>query len=95
MRGRLPLAGALTGTGAEIDVNLGFRPRYVKVVDITQLATAEAIDGMPDGKGLLEVTAGTKSQMSSGGLTITPNGFTIGTNANLNTASDVIYYAAF
>ena len=48
------LTKAVTGTGSDIDVDLGFKPSYVKVVNRTQLGTAgnlvalEWFDGMGD-----------------------------------------------
>lgn len=60
-------AGLTSDAGAAADtyVNFGFKPRYIKLVNITDLATDEFFDGMPSGNSLHEITAGTKSLVAS------------------------------
>jgi len=40
------VTGSVTGTGADIDVDLGFQPSYVKVINRTQLGTAGNLVGL-------------------------------------------------
>ena len=46
-------------------INCGFKPRYIKLVNITDLATLEFVDGLAANSALQEVTAGTKSIVAS------------------------------
>lgn len=76
--------GAITGTGAAIDVNLGFKPSYVKVINRSNLGTSgnlaalEWFEGMGDDNAVgINVVAegGTASTVNlinktSGGITI-------------------------
>lgn len=62
-------SGGLTSDAvAAVDfvLNIGFQARYVKLLNITDLATQEFFDGMPSGNCLQEIAAGTKSLVASG-----------------------------
>ncbi len=92
-----PATGLLAGTGAAINVNLGFRPAYVRIVNETQLAAGEAFDGMADARMFAVDDSGVDATnvllKTTNGITFTSQGFQLGTE--LNTASDVIWYLAF
>jgi actin-like ATPase involved in cell morphogenesis len=94
-----PATGKLAGTGAALSVELGFKPCYVRLVNETQLATSEWVEGMADARAVVtdDSGAGTTDVLvkSSGGITPTSTGFLIGTEATLNTTNDVIYYVAW
>lgn len=94
-----PFTQKLTGTGALISVNCGFRPSVVQLRNETQGviawhdenmagASAHALDDT--GVGTVDFEA-----KATGGISLTPQGFSIGTDADLNTASDVIYVIAW
>lgn len=94
-----PFTKKITGTAAAITVNCGFKPKYVRLINETQLATAEHVDGMAaarmaltddSGAGTTDITV-----VTSAAITLTPTGFIIGTNATINSASDVIYVVAW
>lgn len=88
-------SGSVLGTGAALEVvadKIGFRPKVVRITNLTQLATAVWYEGMADASAFLAVTVGTKSLITSAGITQRATGFSIGTNANLNTAGDIIHY---
>lgn len=92
---RQPKVYHLTGTGAAISVDVGFEPYRVEVFNETQICRALHIRGM-DAASAHKVSdngAGTADSeyITSGGITLGSRGFSIGTDADLNTASDVIH----
>jgi hypothetical protein len=60
--------GTVEGTGSAINVTLGAVPCYVRLMNIDGLATLEWTEDLADGYGLKEVTNGTKSLITSGGI---------------------------
>ena len=89
--------GTQNGTGAAIAISCGFKPRYVKVFNVAAggLVTIEATDTMAAAAAFKEITAGTKSFITSNGITITDYGFTIGADADVNVSGEAIHYIAF
>jgi hypothetical protein len=80
--------GSYTGTGAAINIELGFIPDYVLIENATDGdANWKWFGGMADASALQQVAAGTKTLITSNGVTplagdrTTPRrpGFTIGT----------------
>ncbi len=92
-------SGVITGTGAAINVSLGFTPSRVRLLNQTQLAELEWVSAMPAAAGLKRITAGTMSYIVTGGISAyagdgsTAKGFTLGTDA-FNAAANVIHYIA-
>lgn len=90
--------GKLTGTGAVINVSLGFRPRYVKLWNSTNKAIAEFFDGMTDAHYLATIDSGAGttdlSEVTSNGITLTSQGFQVGTDSSINNNNDTIWYLA-
>ncbi len=82
----------ITGTGALITVKCGFKPGKVELINITGNLKGTYIQGMAAGS-MLKEAASAQSAISSNGITLTDDGFTIGTDA-INTATQVIYVAA-
>ena len=58
---------------ADVQFDIGFRPRYVRVANETGLAVLEWYEGMTDGRGLKQITAGTMTFVAAS-LGITPRG---------------------
>lgn len=84
-------AGTVTGTGALINIELGFKPTYVLVVNDTAGDRLEYYDSMADGSAYKRVAAGTGTKITSNGISqyagdsSHKRGFSIGTdgvNAN-------------
>ncbi len=78
--------GGVMSTGAALYVECGFRPRMVR------LSTAGTElwwqDGMADASAQKRLGAdGVGSVITTGGITVTSKGFTIGTDAAANPAS--------
>ena len=89
-----------SATGAAITAELGFRPRYVKVMNVTGNCFMEWIQGMGDGYGQKTVDSGSGttdvSTVTSGGITPAANGFSLGTDADINpNAAEALFFIAF
>lgn len=94
--------GTVEGTGAAINVQLGFTPDYVKLINIDGDASLEWISDMDDGEGYKTVAAGTNAQIATGGVTpyegvtaTAAKGFTIGADADVNASGETIMWVAF
>lgn len=88
----------VTGTGSAISIFCGFRPVRVTIYNRTKNAQGFWTEAMPVASAQLIIDSGAGttdvSFVTSAGITPVFNGFTIGTNASLNSASDVIYWIA-
>lgn len=90
-----------SGTVAAEDVILGFKPRYVKVFSLTERVALEWYEGMTAGHALKTVAAGTRTHITSLGITIKDDsdgqGFTIGADTALrpNTQAFTLQWEAF
>lgn len=69
--------GSFTGAGAIVDVDLGFVPRYIKFVNVTDRTIFEYMEGMAATTTLKAVAAGTLTADTTSALVVTDNGFTI------------------
>ena len=81
--------------GTAETVTLGFSPSYVKAFSVNNLATYEHFDGMDDDTSL-NIANHADTQISvnaAGGITLTANGFTLGTDI-CDTTSDVVHWIA-
>lgn len=94
--------GTVEGTGSAINVELGFTPAYVKLINIDGDATLEWTEDMTDGEGYKFVAAGTNAQIATGGITpyagaeaSASKGFTIGTDSDVNASAETLMYVAF
>ena len=74
-------SGAFTSDNTITEVILGFRPKYVKVVNVTDVIVREKIEGMADDACVNTVTAGTTTINTSGLITFQDNGFTLSATA--------------
>ena len=96
----------MDGTGAAIDVNCGFVPAYVKVVNIEQ-ATVSQLEwyrGMADASALrTSGTLGTGTKIVANGITpkgdaasdTVEQGFTIGADTVVNIATETLVIFAY
>jgi len=103
MRENQVAAGTVTGTGAAINVVLGFTPRYVEVVNVASggLVTAKWFQGMAAASAVKQAAAGTTSVITSNGISeyagsagVESKGFTIGADTDLNVSGEAMYYIA-
>ena len=86
--------GRIVGSGALKKVVLGFKPKAVKIVNETGLMTAYKSETMDTDKAEKRATAGTMT-FPADMVTIDSDGFTIGTDADLHGAADVLHYTAW
>ena len=89
-------SGTQNGTGAAISINCGFKPKYVKVINVAAggLCSLEHIDTMAAASGFKGITAGTKTFITSNGITLTDFGFTLGPDADVNVSGEAIHWFA-
>lgn len=96
-------SGTVEGTGAAINVECGFTPDYVKLINIDGDATLEYTSDMTAGEGYKIIGAtGVGAQMAaSAGVTAYAGaegtasaGFTIGTDTDVNAAAETIMWIA-
>ena len=85
-----------TGTAAAFTITTGFVPRYVKVVNINAsgLVQIEWFNGMDDAAGIKTAANGTRSTLTTLGITPTDDGFTVGLDTDLNVTSEQLYWIA-
>jgi len=86
-------------TAAAVTLDIGFRPRYVKVVNETDRTMIEWFEGMADAEGIVTVAAGTRTLVTANGITIsgdtdTYKGFIFGLDTNVNVVSKQISFFA-
>lgn len=93
--------GTVEGTGSAINLQLGFTPKHVRLVNEDGLAAMEWFAGMADGHGIKTVTAGTMSKVTTNGVTPyagTPGGdaegITIGADTDINVSGETLHYVA-
>lgn len=83
-----------TGTVAATRITTGFRPRYVRVQNITSRDSMEWFEGMTAAHGLKTVAAGTRTAVTSNGITVHDDGFTIGLDTDVLVTSEQISWIA-
>jgi hypothetical protein len=66
----------------------------VKLWNISDLATGVWLEGMADDSVFKEVTAGTKSLATTGGVTPLSDGFSLGADTDLNVDTELVRYEA-
>ena len=69
---------------AAFTVVCGFKPRYVRVVNLTDKIEGEWFEGMTADYMLRTVAAGTRTHQTSNGITITDTGFTMAADSSVN-----------
>ena len=84
-----------TGTVAAYTFSdLGFQPRYVRVLNNTSGDEECWIEGMTDAYAMKRVAAGTQAQITSLGITPTSRGFTFGLDTDMNVSSEQVTWLA-
>ncbi len=86
--------GTVTGTGANIVVATPFDPAMVVVINETDGSMHVHIPTMT-AADVFAIKTAAVAYISTGGITLGTKQFTIGTDADLNTNSDVLHWAAF
>lgn len=68
-------SGKFIGAGADKKVILGFQPKYVEIMNVTDQSDYKKSETMDTDKARKEIAAGTKTFVSS--VTINADGFTL------------------
>lgn len=94
--------GTVEGTGAAINVVLGYTPSMVHVINIDGDAEYIWTADMTAGEAYKTIANGTTAQVASGGVTVyagvsgtTGAGFTIGADTDVNVSAETIMWYAF
>ena len=83
------------GTAAAFKITTGFRPRYVLVVNVgSGLCKMEWFEGMTAAHGIRTVTAGDITVITSLGITVAADGFTVGLDLELNADDEQLSWLA-
>lgn len=82
-----------------VEINVGFKPKYVQWVNVTDQISAEFFEGMADNSAFKTAANGTRTLEvtgGNGGITLTSTGFRVLQNATLGliAASKVCYWQA-
>ena len=84
-----------TGTAAAFTITTGFKPRYVKVVNVDSGDMIEWYEGMAAASACKTVGAtGVRTKITSLGITVSENGFTVGLDTDINVTNEQISYVA-
>lgn len=95
------VTGSVVGTGATINVEIGFKPRKVVLFQEDTPAKIEWTDDMGAGHGMKTVGTPAFSALTTlgishlSGTTTTKDGFKIGADTDVNIATETIFYVAF
>jgi len=75
-------------TAAAIVVTTGFKPRVVRVYNVTSRDMMEWFEGMAAASAIKTVAAGARTLITSNGITVSANGFTIGLDTDVNVINE-------
>lgn len=98
-----PLNTARIATGTYLDTgtvaaytfaDLGFKPRYIRVINKTSGDEECWIEGMTAAHAVKRVAAGTSAGITSLGLTVSDRGFTFGLDTDMNVSGEQVYWVA-
>ena len=91
------MTGAYIGTGAALNVDsVGFMPGFVQLFNKTGLVIAAWTQEMGDGAAHKVINHDTAQNVfvTANGITPRPTGFQVGTDADLNTVGETVYWVA-
>jgi len=82
-------------TAVAVTIPTGFTPRYVRVQNETSRDGYEWFEGMADAEAVKIVAAGTRTLITTLGITPSASGFTIGLDLDVNVVNEQISWYAF
>lgn len=90
------MSGGFIGTTAAKTVEVGFKPRYVRVVNTITPTFDQAVhwSPMPDAS-CIQSDAGVVTFETTNGITLTSTGFTLAANCLANLNTKLAYWIAF
>lgn len=81
-------------TAVALTITCGFTPRYVRVQNETSRDGMEWFEGMADAEAVKTVAAGTRTLITSNGITVDEKSFIIGLDTDVNVVDEQISYYA-
>lgn len=94
--------GTVEGTGSAINIQTGFTPNYVELINEDDPTTLKWHQGMGAGHGLKLTDAPALTKITSDGISVYDGtsggdsaGFTIGADSDVNVSGQTLYYLAF
>ena len=83
-----------TGTAAAFTITTGFQPRYVKVENVDDRNFLEWYDGQAAAEAQKQLAAGTRTNITTLGITVSASGFTVGLDTDVNVTSKQLRWIA-
>ena len=83
-----------SSTAAAITITVGFKPRYVRVVNVTSGDLYEWFEGMADASACKQVAAGTRTLITTLGVTVADKSFVIGLDLDVNVINEQLSWIA-
>ena len=84
-----------SAAAAAITITVGFQAKYVKVVNETDRIEMEWYEGMADAEGIKTIANGTRSIITSNGITVAAKTFIIGLDTALNVTNKQLSWVVF
>lgn len=81
------------GAAAALTISLGFTPRVVRFINLTDRITDDWLEGMAAASSLHTVAAGTMTLETTNGITVSGNSFTV--TATTMVASKTFHWEAY
>lgn len=83
-----------SGTAVAITITIGFKARYVEVVNVTSGDQMRWYEGMTAAHAVKQVAAGTTSIITSLGITVSDKSFVIGLDTDVNVTAEQLSWIA-
>src|SRR3990167_8032827 len=83
-----------SSTAAAIAITTGFKPLWVRVINETSGDMYEWYHGMAAAEAIKTVAAGTRSIITTLGITQNSNGFTVGLDTDVNVINEQLSWMA-
>jgi len=92
------MTGAFTGTGTAFNVDtVGFKPGRIEFFNRTGLTRCVFTKEMPAASLAKQINHATVQHafVTTNGVTLRSAGFTVGTDADINTSGELVYWTAY
>jgi hypothetical protein len=87
-----------SSTAAAFTITTGFKPRYVKIMNVDGLCYEEWYEGMADASAVKTVDSGSGTtdviKITSNGITVSSSGFTVGLDTDINVTNEQLSWIA-
>jgi len=83
-----------SSTAAAFKITTGFKPRFVEVCNETSGDSYKWYEGMADAEAIKRLAAGTTSIITTLGITVAADGFTVGLDLDVNVINEQLSWMA-